>query len=174
MTPSLSIAAAFRFGVGNYFTKGATRRVSIFKAIGLLSNLNGFFAILVIFFSSKWIFFRVSVPYLHILGALGYALTAPILFSLVSRSKACAASIGSALSPAIVLILAPLTLGTTTSITQTLVALTLICATLIPICKSFLGLNPAISVLRLLVAGGDKWRHDNYESLTFQARCWSY
>ncbi len=145
-------AATLAFAFGTFFTKGVTLRISIFRAIGPLFLLNAVFALPFIGTGPSWKLFSGPVPYLHLVAALSSGLVAYILFSMVAKSTASVSSVAPAMAPAVVLLLSPVFLSTTITITQIFLVLFLMAITLFPLRKSISGLNSSKTIAFMLIA----------------------
>jgi len=153
MSLLLAIAAAISFAVGTFLTKGVTLKISIYRAIGPLFILNALFVFPLIPFGPRWILWSGSIPYLHILGALGSGIVAGIIFSMVSRSTASVVSVGQAITPAVVLLAGPIALGTSIVPVQVLAIVVLVFATLFPLRKSLVGVGSFTTIFLMITIG---------------------
>lgn len=145
-------AAALAFAFGTFFTKGVTLRISIFRAIGPLFLLNAVFAVPFLNTGPSWKLITGPVPYLHLIAALSSGLVAYILFSMVAKSTASVSSVAPAMAPAVVLLLSPVFLSTSISITQIFLVLFLMAITLYPLRNSITGLNSSKTIAFMLIA----------------------
>lgn len=145
-------AAALAFAFGTFFTKGVTLRISIFRAIGPLFLLNAVFAVPFLNTGPSWKLITGQVPYLHLIAALSSGLVAYILFSMVAKSTASVSSVAPAMAPAVVLLLSPVFLSTSISITQIFLVLFLMAITLYPLRNSITGLNSSKTIAFMLIA----------------------
>lgn len=148
----VAIIAALSFGFGTFLTKGVTTQISFLKTIGPLFLLNALFASPLALIQKNWIVFEPKILTLHLTGAIASGVAAYLIFSIIARSSASIASISSTLAPAVVLVLAPLGLGTSVAPIQVLLVLILIAATLYPIRSSIPGLRSAMTILLTLSA----------------------
>jgi len=153
MSLLLAIAAALAFAIGTFLTKGVTLKISIYRAIGPLFILNALFVFPLIPFGPRWILWSGSIPYLHILGALGSGIVAGIIFSMVSRSTASVVSVGQAITPAVVLLAGPIALGTSIVPVQVLAIVVLVFATLFPLRKSLVGVGSFTTIFLMITIG---------------------
>ena len=149
----LAIAAAIAFAVGIFLTKGVALNISIYKAIGPLFILNAVFVFPLIPFGPHWILWSGSVPYLHILGAVGSGVVAGIIFRMMSRSSASVMSVGQALTPAVVLLAGPIALGASIIPIQVPVIVVLVFATIFPLRKSLAGVSSFTAIFLMIVIG---------------------
>jgi len=148
----VAIIAALSFGFGTFLTKGVTTQISFLKSIGPLFLLNALFASPLALFQRNWIVFEPKILALHITGAIASGVAAYLIFSIIARSSASIASISATLAPAVVLVLAPISLGTSVAAIQVLLVVLLIAATLYPIRSSIPGLRSVVTILLTLSA----------------------
>ena len=153
MSLLLAIAAALAFAVGIFLTRGVALNISIYKAIGPLFVLNALFVFPLIPFGPRWILWSGSVPYLHIVGAIGSGVVAGIIFRMVSRSSASVMSVGQALTPAVVLLAGPIALGASIIPIQVLLVVVLVFATIFPLSKSLAGVSSFTAIFLIIVIG---------------------
>ena len=153
MSLLLAIAAALAFAVGIFLTRGVALNISIYKAIGPLFVLNALFVFPLIPFGPRWILWSGSVPYLHIVGAIGSGVVAGIIFRMVSRSSASVMSVGQALTPAVVLLAGPIALGASIIPIQVLLVVVLVFATIFPLRKSLAGVSSLTAIFLMIVIG---------------------
>ncbi len=137
----IAIIAALAFALGTFLTKGITTQISFQKSIGPLFLFNALFVSPIALFQRNWILTEPKILMLHITGAIVSGLSAYLIFSIIARSTASVSAISSTLSPAVVLILAPLVLGTTIEKLQIIFVLVLIGSTLYPLRSSIPGLR---------------------------------
>jgi drug/metabolite transporter (DMT)-like permease len=149
----LAIVAAVAFAVGIFLTRGVALNISIYKAIGPLFVLNALFVFPLIPFGPNWILWSGSVPYLHVVGAVGSGVVAGIIFRMVSRSSASVMSIGQALTPAVVLLAGPVALGASIIPIQVLLIVVLVFATIFPLRKSLVGVSSFTAIFLMIVIG---------------------
>jgi len=149
----LAIVAAIAFAVGIFLTRGVALNISIYKAIGPLFVLNALFVFPLIPFGPDWILWSGSVPYLHVVGAVGSGVVAGIIFRMVSRSSASVMSVGQALTPAVVLLAGPVALGASIIPIQVLLIVVLVFATIFPLRKSLVGVSSFTAIFLIIVIG---------------------
>jgi len=149
----LAIVAAIAFAVGIFLTRGVALNISIYKAIGPLFVLNALFVFPLIPFGPNWILWSGSVPYLHVVGAVGSGVVAGIIFRMVSRSSASVMSVGQALTPAVVLLAGPVALGASIIPIQVLLIVVLVFATIFPLRKSLVGVSSFTAIFLIIVIG---------------------
>ena len=153
MSLLLAIVAAVAFAVGIFLTRGVALKISIYKAIGPLFVLNALFVFPLIPFGPNWILWSGSVPYLHVVGAVGSGVVAGIIFRMVSRSSASVMSVGQALTPAVVLLAGPVALGASIIPIQVLLIVVLVFATIFPLRKSLVGVSSFTAIFLIIVIG---------------------
>ena len=153
MSLLLAIVAAVAFAVGIFLTRGVALKISIYKAIGPLFVLNALFVFPLIPFGPNWILWSGSVPYLHVVGAVGSGVVAGIIFRMVSRSSASVMSVGQALTPAVVLLAGPIALGASIIPIQVLLIVVLVFATIFPLRKSLVGVSSFTAIFLIIVIG---------------------
>lgn len=153
MSLLLAIVAAIAFAVGIFLTRGVALNISIYKAIGPLFVLNALFVFPLIPFGPDWILWSGSVPYLHVVGAVGSGVVAGIIFRMVSRSSASVMSVGQALTPAVVLLAGPIALGASIIPIQVLLIVVLVFATIFPLRKSLVGVSSFTAIFLIIVIG---------------------
>ena len=153
MSLLLAIVAAVAFAVGIFLTRGVALNISIYKAIGPLFVLNALFVFPLIPFGPNWILWSGSVPYLHVVGAVGSGVVAGIIFRMVSRSSASVMSVGQALTPAVVLLAGPVALGASIIPIQVLLIVVLVFATIFPLRKSLVGVSSFTAIFLMIVIG---------------------
>ena len=153
MSLLLAIVAAVAFAVGIFLTRGVALNISIYKAIGPLFVLNALFVFPLIPFGPDWILWSGSVPYLHVVGAVGSGVVAGIIFRMVSRSSASVMSVGQALTPAVVLLAGPIALGASIIPIQVLLIVVLVFATIFPLRKSLVGVSSFTAIFLIIVIG---------------------
>ena len=153
MSLLLAIVAAIAFAVGIFLTRGVALNISIYKAIGPLFVLNALFVFPLIPFGPGWILWSGSVPYLHVVGAVGSGVVAGIIFRMVSRSSASVMSVGQALTPAVVLLAGPIALGASIIPIQVLLIVVLVFATIFPLRKSLVGVSSFTAIFLIIVIG---------------------
>ena len=153
MSLLLAIVAAIAFAVGIFLTRGVALNISIYKAIGPLFVLNALFVFPLIPFGPNWILWSGSVPFLHVVGAIGSGVVAGIIFRMVSRSSASVMSVGQALTPAVVLLAGPIALGASIIPIQVLLIVVLVFATIFPLRKSLVGVSSFTAIFLIIVIG---------------------
>jgi len=149
----LAITAAIAFAVGIFLTKGVALNISIYKAIGPLFVLNALFVFPFIPFGPDWILWSGSVPFLHVVGAIGSGVVAGIIFRMMTHSSASVMSVGQALTPAVVLLAGPIALGASIIPIQVLLIVVLVFATIFPLRKSLVGVSSFTAIFLMIVIG---------------------
>ena len=153
MSLLLAITAAIAFAVGIFLTKGVALNISIYKAIGPLFVLNALFVFPLIPFGPDWILWSGSVPFLHVVGAIGSGVVAGIIFRMMTHSSASVMSVGQALTPAVVLLAGPIALGASIIPIQVLLIVVLVFATIFPLRKSLVGVSSFTAIFLMIVIG---------------------
>ena len=153
MTLLLAIAASISIAAGMFLTKGVTLRLPVFQVIGPLFLLNAFFALPFFMLGSSWVPLNHFEIELLGLGGLLTGAGAWIIFIIVSRSSASAASVGQALSPAVVLLIAPLVLKSSISVAELILVAMLIIATTTPLRDSVVGIRSFLTISLMVCAG---------------------
>ena len=153
MSLLLAITAAIAFAVGIFLTKGVALNISIYKAIGPLFVLNALFVFPLIPFGPDWILWSGSVPFLHVVGAIGSGVVAGIIFRMMTHSSASVMSVGQALTPAVVLLAGPIALGASIIPIQVLLIVVLVFATIFPLRKSLVGVSSFTAIFLIIVIG---------------------
>lgn len=153
MTLLFALAASFSIAIGLFLTKGLTLRLPVFQSVGPLFFLNALFAVPLLVFGSSWVPLNHSELALLLLGGFLTAIGAWIIFLIVSRSSASASSVGQALSPAVVLIIAPIVLKSSLSFLQLILVTILILAATTPLRSSVTGIRSTLTVLLMIGAG---------------------
>jgi drug/metabolite transporter (DMT)-like permease len=153
VTLLLAIAASISIAAGMFLTKGVTLRLPVFQVIGPLFLLNAFFALPFLMFGSSWVSLNHFEIELLGLGGLLTAAGAGIIFLIVSRSSASASSVGQALSPAAVLLIAPFVLKSSRSVVELILVAMLIMATTTPLRDSVTGIRSLLTISLMVGAG---------------------
>ncbi len=153
MSSLFALAAAISIASGLFLTKSVTQRLPGYHSVGVLFFFNAVVAAPFLLLDPKWVALS-GVGWLRILiGGSLTALGAGLIFLVVTRSSASASAVGQSLSPAVVLVIAPLILGTTVSFGQIIVVLLLITAVLMPLRNSLNGVS-SLSTLLLIASIG--------------------
>ena len=153
MSSLFALAAAISIASGLFLTKSVTQRLPGYHSVGVLFFFNAVVAAPFLLLDPKWVALS-GVDWLRILiGGSLTALGAGLIFLVVTRSSASASAVGQSLSPAVVLVIAPLILGTTVSFGQIIVVLLLITAVLMPLRNSLNGVS-SLSTLLLIASIG--------------------
>jgi len=149
----IAVVATISFGLGTFLTKGITTQISFLKSIGPLFLLNALFCLPLALAQRDWIVFERDIFLIHLTGAFLSGMTAYLIFSIIARSSASVAVIPQTLSPAVVLILAPIFLATTVTPLQVFFVVLLIGATVYPLRMSIPGLK-SVPTLVMTIASG--------------------
>jgi len=148
-----AVLAAFSFGFGTFLTKGVTSQISFLKSIGPLFLLNALFATPIALYERNWILFDHEILYLHLIGAIISGGAAVLIFGIIARSTASVAAIPQTLTPAVVLVLAPIFLSTSVTPAQIIFVIVLIFGSIYPLRKSIPGLRSGTTLAMTLTSG---------------------
>lgn len=150
---ALSAAATLTGALGTYLTKSITLRMPVWQSIAPLFAINALLVVPLIPFGGPWLMDDWRIVGLHALSIALLCGSTACIFGLITRGRPSAVAVGQALSPASVLIAAPLVLGTQLSLAVVVGVILLICGALYPLRRSFAGLRSA-STIGILVAMG--------------------
>lgn len=148
----VAVLAAFSFGFGTFLTKGVTTQISFLKSIGPLFLLNALFASPIALYERNWIVFDHEILYLHLTDAIISGVTAVLIFSIIARSTASVAAIPQTLTPAVVLVLAPIFLDTAVTPAQIIFVIVLIFGSIYPLRQSIPGLQSRATLAMTLTS----------------------
>lgn len=141
MSSLFALAAAISIASGLFLTKSVTQRLPGYHSVGVLFFFNAVVAAPFLLLDPQWVQLS-AIAWLRIAtGGSLTALGAGLIFLVVTRSSASASAVGQSLSPAVVLVIAPLILGTTVSFAQIVVVLILVTAVLLPLRNSLAGVS---------------------------------
>ena len=141
MSSLFALAAALSIATGLFLTKSVTQRLPGYHSVGVLFFFNAVVAAPFLLLDPQWVQLS-GIAWLRIgIGGSLTALGAGLIFLVVTRSSASASAVGQSLSPAVVLVIAPLILGTSVSLGQILVVLVLVMAVLLPLRNSLAGVS---------------------------------
>ena len=141
MSSLFALAAALSIATGLFLTKSVTQRLPGYHSVGVLFFFNAVVAAPFLLLDPQWVQLS-GIAWLRIgIGGSLTALGAGLIFLVVARSSASASAVGQSLSPAVVLVIAPLILGTSVSLGQILVVLVLVMAVLLPLRNSLAGVS---------------------------------
>ena len=150
---ALSAAATLTGALGTYLTKSITLRMPVWQAIAPLFAINALLVVPLIPLGGPWIFDDWRVLGLHLLSIALLCGSTACIFGLITRGRPSAVAVGQALSPASVLIAAPLILGTKLGPAVVAGVILLMFGALYPLRRSFEGLRSA-STIGILIAMG--------------------
>lgn len=153
MIEVIALVATISFGLGTFFTKGVTTQISFLKSIGPLFLLNALFCLPLALVQRDWIVFEREIFLIHLTGAFLSGMTAYLIFGIIARSSASVAAVPQTLTPAVVLILAPIFLTATVTPLQIFFVVLLIGATVYPLRQSIPGLK-SVPTLVMTIASG--------------------
>lgn len=150
---ALSAAATLTGALGTYLTKSITLRMPVWQAIAPLFAINALLVVPLIPLGGPWIFDDWRVLGLHLLSIALLCGSTACIFGLITRGRPSAVAVGQALSPASVLIAAPLILGTKLNPAIVAGVIVLMFGALYPLRRSFEGLRSASTVGVLIAMG---------------------
>ena len=148
-----ALGSAFCTALGTFLTRSLIQKLPAFQIIGPLFLLNAVAALPFCLIRQDWVTLTTS-QWLEIalLGTLT-ALGAVFVFEFVKRGSASLSIVGSALSPAIVLLLSPIFLNISVGPIQFIVVAALVMTTLFPIRKSVGGIHATLTFFFMLAQG---------------------
>lgn len=149
----LAGGASLAGALGLYLTKSISLRMPVWQAVAPLFAINALLVVPLIPFGGAWIFWDSRVLALHAISVALLVGTTACIFGLITRGRPSAVAVGQALSPASVLIAAPLILGESLSIVIVLGVVLLMMGSLLPLRRSFEGLRSSSTILILIVLG---------------------
>jgi len=145
--------SAFSTALGTFLTRSLIQKLPAFQIVGPLFLLNAVAAIPFAVIRQDWVALTaVQLLEILLLGALT-ALGGAVVFIIIKKSSASLSIVGSALSPAMVLILSPIFLKVGVRPIQLVVVAILVMASLFPIRKLVLGINSNLTFLLMLAQG---------------------
>ncbi len=150
---ALAAGATLTGALGTYLTKSITLRMPVWQAVAPLFAINALLVVPLIPFGGPWLLADPRVLLLHALSIALLCGSTACIFGLITRGRPSAVAVGQALSPASVLIAAPLILGSVLSAPVVIGVAVLMCGALIPLRRSFRGLRSASTVAILLAMG---------------------
>ena len=150
---ALSAAATLAGALGTYLTKSITLRMPVWQAIAPLFAINALLVVPLIPFGGPWIFDDWRILALHAVSIALLCGSTACIFGLITRGRPSAVAVGQALSPASVLIAAPLILGTRLSPAVVVGVILLMSGALYPLRRSFEGLRSATTIGILIAMG---------------------
>lgn len=149
----LAGGASLAGALGLYLTKSISLRMPVWQAVAPLFAINALLVVPLIPFGGPWIFWEPRVLALHAISIALLVGTTACIFGLITRGRPSAVAVGQALSPASVLIAAPLILGESLSIVIVVGVVLLMMGSLLPLRRSFEGLRSSSTILILIVLG---------------------
>jgi drug/metabolite transporter (DMT)-like permease len=150
---ALAAGATLTGALGTYLTKSITLRMPVWQAVAPLFAINASLVVPLIPVGGPWLLFDPHVLLLHVVSIALLCGSTACIFGLITRGRPSAVAVGQALSPASVLIAAPLLLGSALSVPIVIGVVILMCGALIPLRRSFQGLH-SLSTVAILVAMG--------------------
>jgi drug/metabolite transporter (DMT)-like permease len=149
----LAGGASLAGALGLYLTKSISLRMPVWQAIAPLFAINALLVVPLIPLGSAWVIWDPRVLVLHALSIALLVGTTACIFGLITRGRPSAVAVGQALSPASVLVAAPLLLGDSISAVIIFGVVLLMMGSLLPLRRSFEGLRSSSTVLILIVLG---------------------
>jgi drug/metabolite transporter (DMT)-like permease len=153
MTLVFALGGALSLALGIFLTKGVTERFPMWQAVGPLFLFNALIALPYLPFSGRWVVFEPTVLLLHLASTATQMLGAFLVFTLIARGTASAVAIGQTLSPAVIVVLAPLMLGAHFSVIRTVIVASLMIFAIAPIRNGFSGLRSTTVVIAMVASG---------------------
>jgi uncharacterized membrane protein len=150
---ALAAGATLTGALGTYLTKSITLRMPVWQAVAPLFAINALLVVPLIPFGGPWLLLNPHVLFLHVVSIALLCGSTACIFGLITRGRPSAVAVGQALSPASVLIAAPLLLGSSLSVPIVVGVVILMFGALIPLRRSFQGLH-SLSTVTILVAMG--------------------
>lgn len=145
--------AALSTAIGLMMTKSITTRMPVWQVVGPLFFLNALLVAPAIPFGPRWTLPTAEILALHALSTLLLAAGAACVFLLITRGRASSVSVGRAVSPVSVLLVAPLLLGTVDSPFLVLGAVVVMVGALVPLRREFEGLSSGLTIVLLAFLG---------------------
>jgi drug/metabolite transporter (DMT)-like permease len=149
----LAAAATCAGALGTYLTKSISLRMPVWQAVAPLFAINALLAVPLIPFGAPWIIGQPNIFILHTLSIALLCGSTACIFNLITRGRPSAMAVGQAISPASVLIAAPLVLGQAVSPGIPLGVALLMVGALYPLRNSFEGLRSGTTLVILLALG---------------------
>lgn len=149
----LAAGATCAGALGTYLTKSISLRMPVWQAIAPLFAINALLVFPLIPFGGPWQVANPRVLALHGISILLLCCSTACIFGLITRGRPSAVAVGQALSPASVLIAAPLLLGNPLSAGIVVGVVLLIFGALFPLRRSFDGLRSGSTLLILITLG---------------------
>lgn len=150
---ALAAGATVTGALGIYLTKSLTLRMPAWQTIAPLFAINALIVVPLIPFGGSWLFSDARVLALHVASIGLLCGSTACIFGLITRGRPSAVAIGQALSPASVLLIAPLVLGTSLKPMLAFGVVLLMLGALYPLRKSFEGLRSAVTLIILISMG---------------------
>ncbi len=149
----LATAATLTGALGTYLTKSISLRMPVWQAIAPLFAFNALLVVPWIAFGPPWLLGNPQVIALHALSVALLCGSTACIFGLITRGRPSAVSVGQAISPASVLIAAPLLLGEVLSPGILVGVVLLMFGALYPLRNSFTGLRSGTTLAVLIALG---------------------
>lgn len=149
----LAAGATCAGALGTYLTKSISLRMPAWQAVAPLFAINALLVVPLIPFGAPWIIGQPNILMLHALSIVLLCGSTACIFGLITRGRPSAVAVGQAISPASVLIAAPLVLGQALSPGILLGVALLMAGALYPLRNSFEGLRSGTTLIILLALG---------------------
>lgn len=149
----LATAATLTGAFGTYLTKSISLRMPAWQAIAPLFAFNALLVVPWVAVGPPWLLGDPEVLELHAVSVALLCGSTACIFGLITRGRPSAVSVGQAISPASVLIAAPLLLGEAVSPGILLGVVLLMIGALYPLRNSFVGLRSGITLATLIALG---------------------
>lgn len=145
--------AALSTAIGLMMTKSITTRMPVWQVVGPLFILNALLVAPAVPFGPRWQVPTPEIFALHALSTVLLAAGAACVFLLITRGRASSVSVGRAVSPVSVLLVAPLILGTIDSPFLVVGAIVVMLGALVPLRREFEGLSSGLTIALLAFLG---------------------
>lgn len=145
--------AALSTAIGLMMTKSITTRMPVWQVVGPLFFLNALLVAPAIPFGPRWQLPTTEILALHAFSTVLLAAGAACVFLLITRGRASSVSVGRAVSPVSVLLVAPVLLGTIDSPFLVVGAIVVMVGALVPLRREFDGLSSGLTITLLAFLG---------------------
>ena len=145
--------AALSTAIGLMMTKSITTRMPVWQVVGPLFFLNALLVAPAIPFGPRWHPPTVEILLLHAASTVLLIAGAACVFLLITRGRASSVSVGRAVSPVSVLLIAPILIGTVESTLLVVGAVVVMIGALVPLRREFDGLSSGVTIGLLAFLG---------------------
>lgn len=145
--------AALSTAIGLMMTKSITTRMPVWQVVGPLFFLNALLVAPAIPFGPRWQLPTTEILALHAFSTVLLAAGSACVFLLITRGRASSVSVGRAVSPVSVLLVAPVLLGTIDSPFLVVGAIVVMVGALVPLRREFDGLSSGLTIALLAFLG---------------------